>query len=247
MIRRFLPLLVLPAAFLIACGGGGSKSNTATPAPGQTTVAGTPGGPSDTPAPTPPDPFQSLQAYRYTLAVSSESEQLTVAGTVKAPDSNQLDISLEGQLALSAIILGDKAWLNDASTNEWAPVDVAEAEANIQGLLPRDFWGVLPLDELSGAGKDLGEEDVNGVPTHHYQITNANQQLLSDLAVLFGGANGEPPQAFSMDLWRADDGGWPAKATIDVTFAEGAPITIAHIDWSTSDVNSSSVSITPPA
>ena len=252
MIRRLLPLLCLSAVLLVACGGGnGGQTNTATPAPGQTAVAsqapgGTPAA-SGTPAPTPQDPFKSLQAYRYTMQVNSDTQQLKIAGAFKAPDRNQVDISLSDQVVLSVLIVGDQAWEKDPSTGQWTKVDVASAQGDIAGILPADFWGVLPLDSLASAGKDLGGEDVNGVPAHHYQIANVDQQMLSDLAVLFGGTEGEPPQAFSMDLWRANDGGWPAKATIDVTFAQGAPIATAHIDWIASDVNSSSVSIEPPS
>ena len=228
MIRRLLPLLCLSAVLLVACGGGnGGQTNTATPGPA--------------------NPFQGLQAYRYTMQVASDSQQLKIAGAFKAPDRNEVDISLSDQVVLSVLIVGDQAWEKDPSSGEWITVDVASAQGDIAGILPADFWSVLPLDSLASAGKDLGGEDVNGVPTHHYQIANVDQQMLSDLAVLFGGTEGEPPQAFSMDLWRANDGGWPAKSTIDVTFAEGAPIATAHIDWVTSDVNSSSVSIEPPS
>lgn len=228
MIRRVLPLLCLSAVLLVACGGGnGDQTDKGTAEPA--------------------NPFQGLQAYRYTMQVDSDSQQLNITGAFKAPDRNQIDISLSDQIVLSALVVGDQAWEKDPSSGAWTNVDVASARADVAGVLPADFWSVLPLDSLAGAGKDLGGEDVNGVPTHHYQIANVDQQMLSDLATLFGGTNGEPPQAFSMDFWRANDGGWPAKATIDVTFAVGAPIATAHIDWVTSDVNSSSVSIEPPS
>ena len=91
MIRRLLPLLCLSAVLLVACGGGnGGQTNTATPAPGQTAVASqAPGERPRRPAPRPlpPRPFKGLQAYRYTLQVDSESQQLKIAGAFKAPDS----------------------------------------------------------------------------------------------------------------------------------------------------------------
>jgi hypothetical protein len=249
MIRRvLLLLLLLPAAFLVACGGGSSgESATATPGPGQTAA------PTQSPATTPgllntptaaaQNPFRSLSAYRYDMKVSSELEQAHFTGAFKAPDGNQLYIFVSGsdQPAMSVVVLGDNAWVKKQAASQWTQTTVAQA--GVQGLFPQYLLGSIPFDDLANAGKDLGEEDVAGVPAHHFQISSVDQQMLSGLAVILGG----PPQSFSMEVWRANDGGWPAKATIDMTYTRAGQTINAHIDWLMSDVNSSTISIVPPS
>jgi hypothetical protein len=114
--------------------------------------------------------------------------------------------------------------------------------------MPKDFWGLFPMDEIVGVSSDLGEETVNGVQAHHFQIKDANAETMSKLAEILGaGESGTQPDSFSMDLWRADDGGWPVKALINATYPAGADVSQASITWEVSDVNSSAVSIQPPA
>jgi hypothetical protein len=249
MTRRLLAPIVLSAALLIACGGGNNeKTETATPAAGQTASATQPAAETSTPAPAAPDVFQGLKAYRYELKVTADPEELRIEGAFEAPDKDQVDVFLgaSDQPVLSVLIIGDQAWEQDPSTGEWISVDIAGAQSDIKGFLANDFWSYLPLDDLTAASNDLGEEDVNGVSTHHYQTGNVDEALLGELTTMFGGSEGQPPQSFSADIWRAADGGWPAKASIDVVFGEGSLISQAHIDWVVSDVNSSDISIQSP-
>jgi len=257
--RYLLTIPILLAVLLAACGGGGNGDKTATPASNATVsnpAVSTPSGdatPSaDETAGAPAiDPFAGLQSYRYQMALTGEgTTPVTIKGTVKAPDSIALDFYLSDSDTPvgSMIIIGDKAWAKNAVTGTWEEGDITEAEAEITGLRPADFWGDFPIDEIIGVSVDKGEETVNDVKAQHYQINDATGDTLAQLAEIFGGGEGsDQPEKFSIDLWLASDGDWPLKATVNATFPAGSEITHASVDWQVTDVNSDNISIEPPA
>jgi hypothetical protein len=196
-----------------------------------------------------PDPFASLQSYHYTMQMTGDgADSVTIKGSVKSPDSVAMDFYLAGSdtPVSSMIMIGTQAWSKSSTSGEWQPVDIAEAEGEVAGLLPKDFWGAFPFDQIISVSTDQGEETVNGVQAHHYQISEAGPETMAKLAEIFGSADQtSQPDKFSMDLWRAPDG-WAVKAMISATYPEGSDITQAAITWEVSDVNSSAVSIEPP-
>jgi hypothetical protein len=196
------------------------------------------------------DFFAGLQSYHYQMQVSGDSAtSVTIKGSVVAPDSIQMDFYLsESDTPVnSIIIIGDKAWSKSSASGQWESIDVAEAEGEISGLMPKDFWGQFPMDEIVGVSSDLGEETVNGVQAHHFQIKDANAETMSKLAEISGPASQGPSRQFLHGPLRADDGGWPVKALINASYPAGTDISQASITWEVSDVNSSAVSIQLPA
>jgi hypothetical protein len=255
-------LLVIPCLLVVlftACGGGGNgeEAGKATPQPAVTSSAGTTPSsdttltpsPVETSAPT-VDPFADLQSYHYQMQMTGDgATSVTIKGSVKAPDSIAMDFYLsDSDTAVnSMVIIGTQAWTKNSVSGQWETVDIAEAQGEISGLLPKDFWGDFPIDKITGVSSDQGEETVNGVKTHHYQISEADADTMAKLAEIFGGADqGTQPDKFAMDLWRASDGGWPVKATISATYPAGSEVTQASVSWEVSDVNSSAVSVQPP-
>lgn len=253
-------LLVIPCSLVVlfaACGGGGGSGSQATATPKAAAASATP---SDASSGTPQaggtatpakDPFADLQSYRYQMELSGDgSTTVIIKGAVKAPDSISLDfyVSDSNTPINSMIIIGNQAWAKSSTDGEWQSVAIADAEGEVSGLLPKDFWGGFPVDKVVAVSSDKGEETVNGIKTEHYQISQPDADTMAKLAEIFGGADPEnQPDKFSMDLWRADDGGWPAKATMSATYPEGASVSEASVSWEVSDVNSSDISVQPPA
>jgi hypothetical protein len=147
----------------------------------------------------------------------------------------------------SLIIVGQQAWTQNEGDTSWTTMSVADAQAEVAGLMPKDFWGSFPMDQLIGLSKDQGQEDVNGVQAHHYQISQVDAEMLAKLSEIFGGTGeADQPTSFSMDLWRVEAGGWPAKAIINVGYPPGGQVTQGQISWEVKDVNAVSGSIAPP-
>ena len=254
-------LLVIPCLLAIvfaACGGSGNGGDAGKTTPQAAVTSSADSTPSSdttlTPSPietsTPAvDPFAGLQSYHYQMQMSGDgATSVTIKGSVVAPDSIAMDFYLAGSDAPvnSMVIIGQQAWSKNSVSGQWETVDVAEAEGEISGLLPKDFWGDFPIDKVIGVSSDQGEETVNGVQARHYQISEATPDAMAKLAEIFGSADNQPDK-FAMDLWRATDGSWPVKATISATYPAGSEVTQASVSWEVSDVNSSAVSVQPPA
>lgn len=252
--RPFLVLPLLLAVVLVACGGGGGNS-TSTPAPGstdqgQSATQGTPAAaPTDSGTPV-PDPFASLQSYRYEMDLAADgSTSIKISGTVRNPDGIRLDFYLADSTTpiSSLIIAGSQAWTQNEGDTTWQTLSLADAQGEVMGLLPKDFWGSFPMDKLIALSKDQGQENVNGVQAHHYQISEVDADTMAKLSEIFGSTDeSSQPTSFSMDLWRVDNPGWPAKAIINVGYPPGGQVTQGQITWEVKDVNAVTESIQPP-
>ncbi|MGA2284707.1 MAG: hypothetical protein ABSG55_00360 [Dehalococcoidia bacterium] len=250
MRRLLLVLPLLLAIGLVACGGGGKGSGTATPPTSSDQSSQTPAA-APTQSGTPvPDPFASLQSYRYDMNLSADgATSIEIKGTVENPGNIRMDFYLSDSTTpiSSLIIVGQQAWTQNEGDESWTTLSVDEAEGEVAGLMPRDFWGSFPIDQLVAMSKDQGEEEVNGVQAHHYQISQVDADMMSKLAEIFGSTGEEDqPTSFNMDLWRVDNGGWPAKASINVGYPPGGQVTNGQITWEVSDVNAVTESLQPP-
>jgi hypothetical protein len=219
---RLLPILPgLLAALLVACGGGGGDKTPTPPAIETTSPQAL-----QTAEAAIPDPFASLNSYNYDVKVLADG---------------QLHSEIKGQPIESVIIIGNQAWEKNSSTeNQWIAIDIGAAEGDVSGVQPKDFWNLLPVDQLTSQANDLGEENVNGVASHHLQSTNLSSDTKSLLATFFG----LEVDSGTTDVWRADAGAWPVKAQVSVKFANGEAVSTAETDWQISNVNS--VAVQPP-
>jgi len=224
------------AALFVSCGGGGG-SKTATPTAIETISPQA----QETAEASIPDPFASLNSYDYDFKVLADGQlQVEVNGAIQSPDRVEADFLVAGSSTPieSVIMIGSQAWIKDASTdNQWITTDLGTAETILTGARPKDIWDLLPSDQLTSQANDLGEENVNGVASHHLQVSRLSSNALSVLGAFFGisAASG------TVDLWQADNGGWPAKAQIKVTFVSGESVSSAEADWDVSNVNTASV------
>ncbi|MGD0114978.1 MAG: hypothetical protein ABSC13_03095 [Dehalococcoidia bacterium] len=232
-------LLIVPcflAALFVACGGGGG-SNTPTPPAIDTTSPQA----QQTAEAAIPDPFASLNSYNYDVKVLADGQlHIEAKGSVQAPDRLAIDFFVSGsdQPIESVVIIGNQAWARDNSTeNQWTTIDISSAENVIAGVQPKDVWTLLPIDQLTSGANDLGEENVNGVASHHLQNTNLTSDMKNVLATFFG----IDVDSGTVDIWRADDGGWPVKAQITAKFPNGEQISAAETDWEISNVNNVTV------
>jgi hypothetical protein len=244
-----LLLLVLGPIVVAACGGGKGNDNATPTTATESDSNATAGTPADTATPV-PDPFAALQSYRYEMELIADgSTSIKIEGTVKEPDGIRLDFFMaDSDTPISSLIIsGSSAWMLNEGDTSWQSIDVAEAQGEIAGLLPKDFWGTFPIDQLVELSTDQGQGDVNGVPSEHYQMSEADADTMQKLAEIFGSTgDSEQPTSFSMDLWRAVDGGWPAKADINVGYPSGSEMTNGEIKWEMKDINAVSESIQPP-
>jgi hypothetical protein len=233
---RLLPVSIcFLAALFVSCGGGGSKATTPTAVETVSPQA------EETAEPSIPDPFASLNSYDYEFKVITDGQgQVEVKGTIQAPDRVAADFLAGGSSTPlgSAIIIGNQAWIKDSSTeNEWVTTDLGTAESILAGARPKDIWNLLPTDQLTTQANDLGEENVNGVASHHLQVGS----LSSDAQNVLGAFFGISVASGTVDLWQADNGGWPAKAQIKVSFVSGEVVSSAEADWDASNINNASV------
>jgi hypothetical protein len=237
---RLLPILPgLLAALLVACGGGGGDKTPTPPAIETTSPQAL-----QTAEAAIPDPFASLNSYNYDVKVLADGQlHSEIKGSIQAPDRITMDAFLSdaGQPIESVIIIGNQAWEKNSSTeNQWIAIDIGAAEGDVSGVQPKDFWNLLPVDQLTSQANDLGEENVNGVASHHLQSTNLSSDTKSLLATFFG----LEVDSGTTDVWRADAGAWPVKAQVSVKFANGEAVSTAETDWQISNVNS--VAVQPP-
>jgi len=238
---RLLPILsCLLTVLLVSCGGSSGGDTTPTSPAVETTSPQA----QQTAEAAIPDPFASLNSYNYDVEVLADGQlHFGIKGSVQAPDRIAMDFFVSSSVGPieSVIIIGSQAWAKASSTeNQWAATDLGSARGIVAGGQPKDIWNVLPVDQLTSQANDLGEENVNGVASHHFQSTNLTSDTKSILANFFGFG----VDSGTIDVWRADDGGWPVKAQVTAKFPSGEQISTGETDWQVSNVNS--VVLQPP-
>jgi len=93
------------------------------------------------------------------------------------------------------------------------------------------------------------KESVNGVVSLRYSIGQADIENLRNLGAILGqeGDTQDLPEEFNIDLWLAEDGGWPVRMTMT---AKGAADTGGDINLDFSlditDVNDQDTKVEPP-
>lgn len=242
---------------LAACSGGG--------APPQPTATATP-----SPTSTPQlriscAAIQSVSSYRYTIrlqldipgfqATNGDEEPLGqfaepllgllsdfhVEGAFVAPDRSQMLLSFQDQ-ELEVRNIGDRGWLRLGDV--WQEEATPPADGGL--LSPKTICDEL-LPDFGQTLEDTSfrKETVNGINTRHYHLDAADLQRLA--ALLDPGEDGELPKQFTVDIWLAEDGGWPVKLqlTASNTDEAGQPVSL-DLFMEFRDINDPSIEIEPP-
>jgi len=229
--------IILAVVSLAACGGDdeeeGAPAAAATPAAAE----------AETPAAalTPSEPgfapgaLTNLNSYRYTMKMEleglesllteqmaalpgqdptamAESLKLEVEGAFVAPDKAESRIRISGvdeELALT--VIGNQQWV------ELGDLAIGPMEA-VGDVSELDFALMMWEEFSEGAGgltcASEKKEKVNDIPTNYCGIDKAT---FEQLASLFGGTEetGDIDE-MSLDMWLAEDGGWPVRLRVHV-------------------------------
>jgi len=172
-----------------------------------------------------------------------ETIHMEITGAFVAPDKAEANMSIGGLSdEISMTVIGDQEWMKwgdmvmGPNTFEGDLSDMSLAEA---------MWGSFE----EGAG-DLTcssekKETVNGVPSIRCGIDQAS---FEQLASLFGDTQttGGNIDELSLDLWLAEDGGWPVRLQAHVAGTdESGQDMDAELQMDITDVNKE-IDIEPP-
>ncbi len=239
---------ILAIVSLAACGGDGEEE-------------GTPSG-----AALAPGSLTTLNSYRYSMKMElkgsqsllseqmaglsgqdptamAESLKMEISGAFVAPDKAESRIRISGfddEVALT--VIGDQQWMKlgdlvigpEVFTDDISDMDLASA-----------MWE--GFSEGAGGLTCASEkkEKVNDVPTNYCGIDKATfEQLVS----LFGGTEemGDIDE-MSLDMWLAEDGGWPVRLRVHVAGTdESGQEFEAKLELDVTDVNEE-IEIKPPS
>ena len=267
-------LIVLSAIIVSACGGGGKEKEAATgeaPEAAATTTAtrtttaatltttaatssATPEEEATEVASGPAEAFAKLKSYRmnmrFTLEGTAAEAQgalaLDLEGAFVAPDRSQTHVNVrlgDLQLEEESITVGGQTWVKTG--DNWVE---GKPEFEVGDLSP----GAL-LQELGAEQLRLlkpSKETINGVDSLRYSIDQADVDTLRGLGALFGG-NGDlenMPEDFNVDLWLAEDGGWPVRVTMTARGStDGGDEMSMDFSVDVTDVNDAGIKIEPPS
>ena len=249
-------LMLLAASLFAACGGGDEDEEAARDKMREAaaaTAAATPEEPAAEVAAAPADAFANLESYRLNLRFTLEGTATDEPGVLAvdleaafvAPDRSQTRISARlGELELEeeSITIGDQTWVKVGDS--WVE---GEAQLELEDLSPASL-----LEDLSPEQLRLlkpSKETINGVESLRYSIGRGDIDALRSLGALLGPEEGleNLPEEFDIDLWLAEDGGWPVRVTMTArgAVADGDEI---DLDFSldVTDVNDPDIKIEPP-
>lgn len=251
-----IAVLLLGLAMATACGGG---------QPGEST---TPEGSALSPCET----LLGLKSYRYTTHVLVESPEppehpttplptpsttitrriihpvifdYTIDASYVAPDrfdamtiQKQHETGEERELPI--VIIGDRRWYKVA--DRWI-----EDPRLPLSYGPQDICSAM-FSDLDLRQAEPARESVNGVKALHYSLADVFSE--QGMAQLFG-AGSEMDillKRLNVDLWLAEDGGWPARMEVRSSgfFSDGREFRVT-LTVDLRDVNSEEIKVEPPA
>lgn len=207
-----LTIAATAALTLAACSGGAASPGAATP-----TTAGT-GAPAATAAATPapttdganPAPsvaiaipsfdlgklggaIPGLDSYRVSVSTEGTKQYESVVVTSPEVAKHITTFKDDGTADSEFIIIGDQAWTKD-SGGTWESMPSQMAQAMLMAFDPATMFAAYATANWAGGAHDVGSEDKNGIPSHHFSI---------DPTAALGAAL---PSGTSVDLWVADAG-----------------------------------------
>jgi len=253
-----IAMLLLSLALATACGGGEKSQPGESPTPVGSTSP-------------PCEAMQELKSYRYTVHLLVESGEPSENATTPLPTPSAtitgqtsspfvFDYTIDASYVapdridamttetvhatgeerqLPIVVIGDRRWYKVA--DEWVEnpsVPLAYRPADICSA-------ILPDVDLSQA--EPGRENVNGVNTLHYSLTDVFSE--QGMAQIFGaGSNMDILlKRLNVDLWLAEDEGWPARMEIRSSglFSDGRELRV-ELTAELRDVNSEEIKVEPP-
>jgi len=247
--------ILLAGGLLVACGGGSKEEEAARDkAPEAATAAATPeeGAAEVTSGPT--EAFAKLESYRMNMRLMMEGTTaeepgalaLDLEGAFIAPDRSQTHVNARvGDIELEeeSISVGGQTWVKTG--DNWV-----EGEPQLQ---LGDFSPGSLLEELGPDDLRLlkpSKETINGVDSLRYNIDQADVETLRSLGALLGqdGSLENLPEEFNVDLWLAEDGGWPVRVTMAArgVMDSGNEMSL-DFSMDVTDVNDPGIEIEPPA
>ena len=215
-------------------------------------MTATTGEPAVEAAPGPAEAIAKLKSFRidvrFTLEGKTNGETGLLAvdleGAFVAPDRSQTRVTArinELELEEESITIGDRTWVKIGDS--WVE---GEAQFEFDELSPASLLEELSPDQLRVLRPS--RETVNGVKSLRYSIGRRDIDALHSLGALLGDAEDfeELPEEFDINLWLAEDGGWPVRITMTARGAiEGEDI---NLDFSldVTDVDDPDIEIEPP-
>ncbi|KPK47341.1 MAG: hypothetical protein AMJ77_03445 [Dehalococcoidia bacterium SM23_28_2] len=145
-------------------------------------------------------------------AALAESLKMEISGAYVAPDKIEVRMSISGvddELAMTTI--GDQQWVEMGDL----AIGPIQAVGDIEEMdMAQIVWEGFSGDAGSLTCTSEKKETVNDVSSNYCGIDAATFEQLS---TLFGGTEdmGDIDE-FSLDLWLAEDGGWPVRMRANV-------------------------------
>jgi hypothetical protein len=172
-----------------------------------------------------------------------ETMTLEISGAFVAPDKAEFRMSITGLTdEVAMTVIGNQQWMKMGDL----AMGPSAFEGNLSDMsLAESIWG--GFSEGAGGLTCASEkrETVNGVPSRYCSI---DQATFEQLGSLFGGTEQTGDiEELSLDMWQAEDGGWPVRMQAHVagTDASGQKFD-ANVEMNITDVNKQ-IEIKPPS
>jgi len=176
-------------------------------------------------------------------------EDMKMEGAYVAPDRSWDRAMLGGELFAESIRIGESAWTRLGGM-DWAEGESGPGwSVTVSPSFSESLCDIGVIDVLFAAlGLEPQEETINGIKAIHYHMDETD---MLRLAALFGEVEGaeEMPESatVTMDIWLAEDGGWPVRmeAEIGYTDEEGQSFAF-ELFMEIKDINDPGIKIEPP-
>ncbi|MGD0204844.1 MAG: hypothetical protein ABSB57_00100 [Dehalococcoidia bacterium] len=201
-------------------------------------------------SPEPPTPPATPLPTPSTLITTSISSPIdyTVDASYVAPDRfdamTTMKIHETGEeRTVAIVIIGNRHWYK--SGDQWT-----ENPNALLGYLPPDICSAI-FPDLNLPQAEPERESVNGVKALHYSLPDVFSEHA--MAQIFGAGSVMDliMKRLNVDLWLAEDGGWPVRMEIRSSgvFSDGSELRELRLELIVDlrDVNSDEIKVEPPA
>lgn len=197
-----------------------------------------------------PSGLEELDSYRYRVefkiqgaAEAAEGEiGFTQEGAFVAPDRSQAKCTGSFgpiQMEEEVITIGETTYVKSSGSASFAEGEPTFCTSTYS---PEELGGTfITAQDIQGLKGE--KEEVNGVDAIHFSIDRAAVEEILGLARAFGAEATELEQlpedlAFNIDVWVAEDGGWPVKQLFEFSGTEEGREMSFRLEANVTDVNS---------